>query len=396
MTRIHHRRKHHHTPSTRALKMSAKNVHGPNGKKPASAATNLIGKSVSIFISDPIQKHVLMENNSWRGSRYDGSTRMPPTWYICPIEAYAIHQILTMTTRYHQSTNATFPPSASTGSEEAGIPNHRCGDCQERDSPGPIQRIGRRGYGNCTEDGNSLFELRGLQKTACEQGDRGGDRTGYIFGLVVLNSLFHRGQNICQFRISPRYSKRQRSILTCNCSWSGSGCHGSRRRCNANGSHQNPSPSPTSQHGRSARHSQIPKRSTRALHRLERRGARSSIPWCISDCFTAGSVLPHKQNKPKLLIESTGSNQAVNFTAYTEFKELLQKWQPQYAESPIPSYQTTFIGLVSGAMGPLSNAPIDTIKTRLQKTPAQPGETAMSRITAIARDMFKYVERNAG
>lgn len=62
----------------------------------------------------------------------------------------------------------------------------------------------------------------------------------------------------------------------------------------------------------------------------------------------------------------------------------------QYPDSPIPSYQTTVIGLISGAMGPpLSNAPIDTIKTRLQKTPAMPGETALSRITAIARDMFK-------
>ncbi|ESZ97218.1 succinate/fumarate mitochondrial transporter [Sclerotinia borealis F-4128] len=84
-----------------------------------------------------------------------------------------------------------------------------------------------------------------------------------------------------------------------------------------------------------------------------------------------------------------GSNQAVNFTAYTEFKELLQKWQPQYSDSPIPSYQTTLIGLVSGAMGPLSNAPIDTIKTRLQKTPGIPGETALSRIKTIAGDMFK-------
>lgn len=84
-----------------------------------------------------------------------------------------------------------------------------------------------------------------------------------------------------------------------------------------------------------------------------------------------------------------GSNQAVNFTAYAKFKEMLQKWQPEYANVPLPSYQTTLIGLVSGAMGPLSNAPIDTIKTRLQKTPGKPGETAMSRITAIARDMFK-------
>jgi solute carrier family 25 (mitochondrial citrate transporter), member 1 len=40
-------------------------------------------------------------------------------------------------------------------------------------------------------------------------------------------------------------------------------------------------------------------------------------------------------------------------------------------------------------MGPFSNAPIDTIKTRLQKNPAQPGETAISRITNIASEMWK-------
>lgn len=84
-----------------------------------------------------------------------------------------------------------------------------------------------------------------------------------------------------------------------------------------------------------------------------------------------------------------GSNQAVNFTAYTEFKEILQKWQPEYKDANLPSYQTTLIGLVSGAMGPLSNAPIDTIKTRLQKTPGKPGETAVSRIVVIAKDMFR-------
>ncbi|KAI9835874.1 MAG: Mitochondrial succinate-fumarate transporter [Sarea resinae] len=84
-----------------------------------------------------------------------------------------------------------------------------------------------------------------------------------------------------------------------------------------------------------------------------------------------------------------GSNQAVNFTAYTEFKQFLQNAQPEYNSKELPSYQTMVIGLVSGAMGPLSNAPIDTIKTRLQKTPAQPGETAVSRITKIAGEMFK-------
>ena len=84
-----------------------------------------------------------------------------------------------------------------------------------------------------------------------------------------------------------------------------------------------------------------------------------------------------------------GTNQAVNFSAYTEFKSLLQNWQPKYSEKELPSYQTMMIGLVSGAMGPLSNAPIDTIKTRLQKTPGEPGQSAISRITMIAKDMFK-------
>ncbi|KAK4694197.1 hypothetical protein P7C71_g3346, partial [Lecanoromycetidae sp. Uapishka_2] len=84
-----------------------------------------------------------------------------------------------------------------------------------------------------------------------------------------------------------------------------------------------------------------------------------------------------------------GTNQAVNFSAYTEFKQLLQNWQPAYHEKELPGYQTAVIGCVSGAMGPLSNAPIDTIKTRLQKTPGEPGETAISRVRTIARDMFK-------
>jgi solute carrier family 25 citrate transporter 1 len=84
-----------------------------------------------------------------------------------------------------------------------------------------------------------------------------------------------------------------------------------------------------------------------------------------------------------------GTNQAANFTAYTELKAFLQKVQPEYSNKELPSYQTTLIGLISGAMGPFSNAPIDTIKTRLQRTPAQPGQTALSRITAIAGEMFK-------
>jgi hypothetical protein len=51
-----------------------------------------------------------------------------------------------------------------------------------------------------------------------------------------------------------------------------------------------------------------------------------------------------------------------NFTAYQELKKLAHRLQPDLAD--LPSYQHMVIGLISGAMGPFSNAPIDTIKTR--------------------------------
>ena len=100
--------------------------------------------------------------------------------------------------------------------------------------------------------------------------------------------------------------------------------------------------------------------------------------------------------------ESVGAN----FTAYQEIKKLAQKWQPELVD--LPSYQHMVIGLISGAMGPFSNAPIDTIKTRtsyfllpsrflfitfyfpgLQKAPAMQGQSAFQRIFAIASDMWK-------
>jgi solute carrier family 25 (mitochondrial citrate transporter), member 1 len=87
-----------------------------------------------------------------------------------------------------------------------------------------------------------------------------------------------------------------------------------------------------------------------------------------------------------------GSNQAVNFTVYhaiTDYMARRQHRPTDGAVSPLPGWQTAVIGLISGAMGPMSNAPIDTIKTRLQKTPAEPGETGLQRTVKIARDMFK-------
>ncbi|EJT49273.1 hypothetical protein A1Q1_01631 [Trichosporon asahii var. asahii CBS 2479] len=83
------------------------------------------------------------------------------------------------------------------------------------------------------------------------------------------------------------------------------------------------------------------------------------------------------------------TNQGVNFTAYQYFKKWATQFQPQYKDSGLPSYQTLVLGLVSGAMGPFSNAPIDTIKTRIQKASKVPGETAFGRFMKVAGDMFK-------
>lgn len=83
-----------------------------------------------------------------------------------------------------------------------------------------------------------------------------------------------------------------------------------------------------------------------------------------------------------------GTNQAANFTAYTELKDYMQRRSPD-ASAPLPGWQTAIIGLISGAVGPFTNAPIDTIKTRLQRMPAEPGQSSTQRITAIANSMYK-------
>lgn len=83
-----------------------------------------------------------------------------------------------------------------------------------------------------------------------------------------------------------------------------------------------------------------------------------------------------------------GTNQAVNFTAYTELKEIVQQSRDD-PTAPLPSAITACIGLISGALGPLCNAPIDTIKTRLQRNPAVEGQSAWQRITTIASQLLK-------
>lgn len=81
------------------------------------------------------------------------------------------------------------------------------------------------------------------------------------------------------------------------------------------------------------------------------------------------------------------SNQGVNFTVYSELKTKLTELQPQYS-GQLPSWQTSIIGLISGALGPLSNAPLDTIKTRMQREGGASTESGLSRFTRITKQLI--------
>ncbi|ORE09148.1 mitochondrial carrier [Rhizopus microsporus var. microsporus] len=78
------------------------------------------------------------------------------------------------------------------------------------------------------------------------------------------------------------------------------------------------------------------------------------------------------------------TNQAANFTAYQKMKKMAQGLQEL---SELPSYQHLILGGVSGAMGPLSNAPIDTIKTRIQKSSAS--GSGFERFKTVTSEIIK-------
>ncbi|KAJ2699025.1 Mitochondrial succinate-fumarate transporter [Coemansia sp. IMI 203386] len=78
------------------------------------------------------------------------------------------------------------------------------------------------------------------------------------------------------------------------------------------------------------------------------------------------------------------TNQAVNFTVYQEFKRIARQIQ---GIEELPSYQVLLLGGISGAMGPVSNAPIDTIKTRIQKSTSVAGESGWKRFVMVTRDI---------
>jgi solute carrier family 25 citrate transporter 1 len=81
------------------------------------------------------------------------------------------------------------------------------------------------------------------------------------------------------------------------------------------------------------------------------------------------------------------TNQGTNFTVYTLLKAKLNEMQPEY-NGMLPGWQTSLIGLISGALGPFSNAPLDTIKTRMQRE-SSTGESGLARFTRIAKNLVQ-------
>lgn len=82
------------------------------------------------------------------------------------------------------------------------------------------------------------------------------------------------------------------------------------------------------------------------------------------------------------------TNQGTNFTVYTLLKAKLAEMQPQY-NGLLPGWQTSLIGLISGALGPMSNAPLDVIKTRMQRERAKREESGLKQFTRIAKDLVR-------
>lgn len=85
------------------------------------------------------------------------------------------------------------------------------------------------------------------------------------------------------------------------------------------------------------------------------------------------------------------TNQGANFTVYTKLKNYLQNSKNRN----LTSFETSIVGLISGAIGPFTNAPLDTIKTRLQKekkihnTTTNVSTTSYKRIFEIGSQLIK-------
>lgn len=83
------------------------------------------------------------------------------------------------------------------------------------------------------------------------------------------------------------------------------------------------------------------------------------------------------------------TNQGTNFTCYTLIKDKLNDLQPQFGGN-LPGWQTSLVGLTSGALGPFSNAPLDVIKTRVQREGRTVGESGFRQGLRITKELITH------
>lgn len=83
------------------------------------------------------------------------------------------------------------------------------------------------------------------------------------------------------------------------------------------------------------------------------------------------------------------TNQGTNFTIYTLLKQQLTAMQPEH-NGMLPGWQTSLIGLTSGALGPFSNAPLDVIKTRMQRERRIPGESGFKQGSRLLKELVTH------
>ncbi|CAG8742296.1 37921_t:CDS:2 [Gigaspora margarita] len=77
------------------------------------------------------------------------------------------------------------------------------------------------------------------------------------------------------------------------------------------------------------------------------------------------------------------TNQAVNFTVYQEMKQHMKKFQGTKDGQELPTYQH----LLMGGISPIANAPIDTIKTRIQRSAST--ERGWSKVVSVTTNLVK-------
>ncbi|CAR29813.1 hypothetical protein ZYGR_0AD04990 [Zygosaccharomyces rouxii] len=111
---------------------------------------------------------------------------------------------------------------------------------------------------------------------------------------------------------------------------------------------------------------------------------RNAVQACYTIVKEEG--LPALYRGVSLTAARQATNQGANFTAYSKMREALQRW---HGSDTVPNWQTSCIGLVSGAIGPFFNAPLDTIKTRLQKEGGNVSKSGWKRISEIGVQLIR-------